>query len=111
MKEYNFPNHLKGDSFKARKITFGFDLTGSRIDIQFKQNIGSAKNVFFWSTFNQTITINDALNGVITLKERILDIPKNIYHYDCQIINSSGFVKTYLYGKIQVDQDITEIIL
>tara|TARA_R110000782_G_scaffold161293_1_gene253328 strand:- start:120 stop:452 length:333 start_codon:yes stop_codon:yes gene_type:complete len=110
MIEYNFPDHLKGDSFKSRKITFGFDLTGSRVDIQFKQSIGSSKSTFSWSTFNTTIEVFDAINGVIILKGRILDVPKNTYYYDCQIIDASGFVKTYFYGKMQINQDITEIL-
>jgi len=106
MTTYNFPDHIKGDTFKSREITFGFDLTGAKIDMQFK-SIKGGRVVFTWSTTEDSISITDAINGVVLMKTRVLGYRKDSYIYDLQITNSNGDVRTYFGGKINITQDIT----
>tara|TARA_R110000782_G_scaffold3216_2_gene11859 strand:- start:225 stop:551 length:327 start_codon:yes stop_codon:yes gene_type:complete len=108
MAVYNFPDQLKGDTFKARQITFNFDITGARIDIQFKL-IGSAQPVFFWSTFDNTITVSNTTTGVIIMTEKTINAASNIYLYDVQITDSNGKIQTYFGGKLKLIQDITRV--
>ena len=105
---YNFPDQLKGDTFKARQITFNFDITGARIDIQFKLN-GSAQPVFSWSTSDNTITVSNSVTGVIIMTEKIITAASNVYLYDVQIIDANGAIRTYFGGKMKLVQDITRI--
>jgi hypothetical protein len=105
---YNFPDQLKGDTFKARQITFNFDITGARIDIQFKL-IGSSQPVFFWSTFDNTITVSNTTTGVIIMTEKTINAASNIYLYDVQITDNNGKIQTYFGGKLKLIQDITRV--
>jgi hypothetical protein len=103
---YNFPNHRKGDTFRSKQINLGFDITGANIMIQFKLD-SSESPVFSWLTANNTISIVDALNGVITMNSRVLDHPAKSYVYDFQFTDISGNVTTYFGGAIKIIQDIT----
>mgnify|MGYP003653887477 CR=1 FL=1 len=107
MTTYNFPDHIGGDTFKAREITFGFDLTGAKIDMQFKSIKGGGV-AFSWSTVDDTFSITDPVNGVILMKSRILDERKDGYIYDLQIVNSNQDVQTYFGGRINITQGITK---
>tara|TARA_R110000782_G_C14451110_1_gene372132 strand:- start:162 stop:491 length:330 start_codon:yes stop_codon:yes gene_type:complete len=109
MTKYNFPIHLKGDTFKAKQFTFNIDLTGARIDMQFKK-ISGAKTAFAFSTFDNTITFVDSLNGIFKLEKFILNADAGIYLYDLQVINSNGDVQTFLSGQIQITDDVTQIL-
>lgn len=103
---YNFPNHRKGDTFRSRQITLGFNITGAEIKMQFKLS-GTINTSFFWSTTDNSIIINDALNGVITMNSKLLDEKPLSYVYDFQIKDSAGNVTTYFKGAILIEQDIT----
>ena len=109
MTKYNFPVHLKGNTFKARQITFGYDLTGARIDLQFKERAGG-QIVFSFSTADNTITYVNSTTGVVRLNEFILDVAANTYVYDCQIIDANGSVVTLFYGQMQITQDVTQVV-
>jgi hypothetical protein len=106
METYNFPNHRKGDTFKAREIVLGFDITGATIKMQFK--IPSVNQVVFaWLTSDNTFTITNAVTGTIEMTSRILDFAKNTYVYDFQVTDANGNVTTYFDGSIKIIQDIT----
>lgn len=107
MTKYIFPNHTKGDTFNARRITLGFDITGAEIKMQFKLQ-GSLNTSFFWSTTDNSIIVNDAINGIITMNSRILDEKPVTYVYDFQIKDNSNNVKTLFGGSISIIQDITQ---
>lgn len=110
---YNFPDHVKGDTFTARQIIFSsetanapVDLTGAGINIQFKEN-PSTPTAYFWSTSDNSIILTDAPNGIITMNAKILDAPASTYVYDVQIVDNTGMVKTYFKGSMKITQDIT----
>jgi len=106
MTTYNFPNHRKGDTFKARQIVLGFNITGATIKMQFR--LAGASNVSFeWSTVGSTFVVTDAATGTITMNKRILDFKPATYVYDFQITDSNGDVTTYFQGSILIEQDIT----
>lgn len=106
MSTYNFPNHKKGDTFRARQINFGFNITGAIIKMQFR--IAGASTVSFeWSTVDNTFNVTNATTGIVTMSKRILDFKPAKYVYDLQITDSNGNVTTYFEGSILITQDIT----
>jgi len=106
MTTYNFPNHLKGDTFLAKQIDLGFSVVGAIIEMQFRVQ-GSSTFTFEWSTVNNTITVSNASLGIIIMNQRILDFYPTNYVYDFQITDASGNVKTYFKGSLLIEQDIT----
>lgn len=104
--KYDFPNHTKGDSTKNKQITFGIDLTGAKVELQFKTQINS-KSSFSWTTQDNSIIVNDAINGVITLVTKVIDVAPATYMYDCQVTLSDGTITTYFGGEMIIEQDIT----
>jgi hypothetical protein len=107
MTTYNFPNHIKGDTFKARQIIFNFDITGAEIKMQFKKK-GSLAVAFEWSTLDNTFTVNDALTGSITMNSRILNFKPEAYVYEMQVTDQNDNVKTWFEGQLLIIQDITQ---
>ena len=109
MVEYNFPNHRRGTTFKAKRITVSLDLTGARIDLHFK-HISSNKIIFSWSTSDGTITFVDAAAGIFLLNKVKLSPPASLYEYDAQLIKADGDVIPLLYGVMRVTQNITQVL-
>jgi hypothetical protein len=104
--KYDFPNHTKGDSTKNKQITFGIDLTGAKVELQFKTQINS-KSSFSWTTQDNSIVINNGINGVITLIKKVIDVAPATYMYDCQVTLNDGTITTYFGGEMIIEQDIT----
>jgi hypothetical protein len=107
MTTYNFPNHYKGDTFRAKQISLGFDITGATIKMQFKQQ-GANAVAFEWLTSDNTIEVINATLGIIRMKTRILDFNTVSYFYDFQITTSNGDVTTYFNGSMKILQDISK---
>jgi len=106
MTTYNFPNHTKGDTFRARQITLGFDITGLEIKMQFKLS-GSIQPSFEWSTVDNSFTVSNAATGVIVMTSKVLDLRPLTYVYDLQTKDLSGNITTYFKGSLTIEQDIT----
>ena len=104
---YNFPDHIKGDTIPAKKIIFGFDLTGAIIKMNFKTQVNS-KVAFFWSTVDNSIVVTNPVNGEVTINAKKIDVAPAAYVYDVQITFADGRNKTYFNGTITIVQDITE---
>lgn len=104
---YNFYDHTKGDTFLSRQLDFNLDLTGCVILMQFRKNYTSSTIAFEFKTADSTIEFIDALNGVISMKERILDVEVGNYLYDFQITFPSGEVRTYFHGSINILNEIS----
>ena len=103
---YNFKNHTKGDTFRAKQWILGFDVTGATLKMQFK--IAGASNVSFeWSTVDNSILVTDVSTGTIVMTKRILDFKPSTYVYDFQVTDSNGDLTTYFKGFILIEQDIT----
>jgi len=104
--KYNFPDHIKGDTFPGLKVIFNFDITGADIKLEFKEN-PSSDVAYYWSTENGSIIIDNAVSGMTSLMPMIIDVTPSTYNYDLQVINSGGVVTTYFYGSQKITQDIT----
>ena len=109
---YNFPNHVKGDTFIARQISFSsvthnapIDLTNAEIKIDFKENADS-EPAYFWSTSDNSIIITDGPNGIVTMTAKVIDALASTYIYDIQV-NNNGIIKTYFTGSMKIIQDIS----
>lgn len=101
---WNIKTHIKGNTFNSRKITFPFDITNCRIDMQFRKQANDTI-AFAWSTEDDTFDKISATE--ITMKARILDVPDGIYISDLQVIFSPTDILTYFKARIEIEQDIT----
>ena len=106
MTTYNFPNHTKGDTFKAREITLGFDVTDAEIKMQFKLP-GSIQTAFEWSTVDDSFVVTNAATGVLTMNSKDLDLKPSTYVYDFQVKDQNDNITTYFKGALTIEQDIT----
>jgi len=106
MTTYNFPNHRKGDTFRARQIDFAFDITDAIIKMQFRLP-GASSLAFEWSTVDDSFLVTDATAGLVIMSKKILDFKPAVYVYDLQITDSTGDVTTYFEGSILITQDQT----
>lgn len=106
MTVYNFPNHTKGDTFKERRITLGFDITDAIVKMQFK--VADNSNTFFqWSTEDESFLVEDAAEGILLMNSAILNYPAMTYFYDLQVTDVDGNVNTYFKGSLSILNDIT----
>ena len=97
--------HIKGDTFNSRKITFPFEITDCRIDMQFRLN-GTGTSIFEeWSTENLTFEKISATE--VIMKSRIINQKVGTYTSDLQVTFEDGTVYTYFKASLQILQDIT----
>jgi len=106
---YNFPSIIKGNTFKARKIsvivnTAPLDLTGATICMQIKASASSTTiHDFAHSISNPSL-------GEITLNKWTVGINEGTYSYDLKITLANGDSLTYIYGSFTVKQNISECL-
>ncbi len=116
----------KGDTFKARTLTFfsdeantvPIDLSGYSVLMQVRKAGKANTAVLEWTTDpasgeDATITIGGDDNNVITLAQRsgsIMDIDPFNYVYDIQMTSSTGIVSTYIEGQFTITQDVSRNI-
>jgi hypothetical protein len=95
---YNFPAHKRGTTFDAQKLVLnGVNLTGATIIMQFKE-LNNSKVIYEFKTVDGSILLTNPAVGEFELQERILDVPKCTYYYDCLIILASEEKKVYFEG-------------
>lgn len=104
--KYDFPEIIKGDTFRARTVTivadsFPLDLTGALVTMKLKGSINS-KAVH---TFD--ITLTDPTIGIITIGNWDVDVEPFNYLYDLKITLNNGQSLTYLNGKFPVKTSIS----
>lgn len=111
---YDFSDHICGDTWKGiSSITImennsAVNLTDCDVFIQFRPKKNLASPVFLeLSNYNDTITILDAEEGLISIPRQIITIPAGEYGYDLQINFPTGVSKTYLKGKINILPETT----
>lgn len=114
MKVYNFPDILKGDTFKARDVVIKndtaltpIDLTDCDIRCEFRKNT-KVGDVLKTLIVGGGITLSDPTNGVFTIDNFDIDFDADIYYYDFQFAFTSGVVQTYFGGYMKVIQDVTQ---
>lgn len=106
MTVYNFPDHIKGNTFKERKIKLGFNITGADVKMQFK--VADNSNSFFeWSVSGDNLIVDNATQGILTMSSVVLDFPPTTYFYDLLVIDADENVTTYFKGSLRIVQNIT----
>lgn len=107
---YDFKNHTKGDTFKARQFTFPFIITGASILMQFRLKPTSATlnaSMYEWKTSDNSFEIISPY--VAVMKSKIIDQDAGVYDYDLQITFPNGDVFTYFKGSQKITQDISRL--
>lgn len=112
MGNYDFPDHIKGDSFSGQRFTIlvngvPLNLTNATIKMDLRGQANLATYALRFMTSDNTIQIVDAANGVFEVRPRIIDIAPKTYFYDIEITLQDGTVKTYISGTWNIVQDIT----
>lgn len=105
---YNFPDHVKGNTFSGAEFTINvdgtpLDLTSAAVEMVLKVWDNEGDNAVL--SLNTSIT--DASNGVFEIDSQTIDIPAHCYVYDIKITLQSGSVKTYIRGSFNVIQNIS----
>jgi hypothetical protein len=107
---YDFKNHTKGDTFKARQFTFPFIITGASILMQFRFKPTSPTintSMYEWKTDDDSFEIIS--DYVAVMNSKIIDSMAGVYEYDLQITFPSGDVFTYFKGSQKIVQDISRL--
>jgi hypothetical protein len=107
---YNFPNHIKGDTFRG--VIFevlvngvAVDLTAYTIKMHLRPNAASAT-----LSLNLTSSIekHDPTNGKFRINAVKIDIAPRTYYYDIEFTEGTT-VRTWVSGTWTVVQDVTDI--
>lgn len=109
---YDFKNHTKGDTFKARQFTFPFSITGATILMQFRLRPTSATindEIYEWKTADASFQIISTF--VAKMNSKIIDVTPGIYDYDLQITFPNNDNFTYFKGTQKIVQDISRATL
>ena len=106
---FNLPSHRKGDTFRALQFTLkqngeAVDLTGA--SVLFQVRTSPTGTLVLGLEVGDGITITDALGGVFTIDEQVIDIASALYYYELEVTLDSGFRLTYLTGTWQIIQDV-----
>jgi hypothetical protein len=102
----SYNKYRKGDTWNGRRYKFPFDLTGVSILCQFKKEPNGVA-VFEYNTNDQSIFINNAIDGEIIFNKRKMDYPVGDYFYDLELTFPNGDVRTYGESKLVIFQDIS----
>lgn len=114
MKQYNFPDVLKGDTFKSRDITIKndttqtpIDLSGCLIDCEFRKTTKTGIIVKTISV-GSGVVLTNAVNGIFTIDSFLANWDAGIYYYDFQFTFPNGKIITYFGGYLKLIQDVTQ---
>ncbi len=102
----------RGDTFKAKFITFPFDITDCTFLMQFRlSTIGINSNIvaFEWSSADDSFIIDDAANGILLMNKKDMDFDPNFYVSDLQINRANGDIETLFNAKIEITQDYSRL--
>ena len=109
---YNFPDHLKNDTFLAQEFIYkrngvAIDLTGATIAMMLRLVKDADPVALSLSSATSGITITDAVNGTWEVDEQVISIDAGTYFQDIQLTESSGRVSTFTAGTWNIIQDVT----
>jgi hypothetical protein len=110
MYTYNFPPHIKGDTFEGKVFTILINgtpanLNGATIKMDLRKNKKETTPLTLRLANGSGITI--LTNGSFQIDPQVIDIPSEDYVYDIEITFASGEVKTWIEGILPITQDIT----
>lgn len=110
---YDIPSARRGDTWDGiSTITIAtngvpVNLTGATVKMEFRQTIDSPVALTL-STDNGGVIIANAVNGILNIPPRLVELPYQKYLYDLQITFPTGYVRTFLEGTWEIKPDITE---
>jgi hypothetical protein len=110
MYTYNFPPHIKGDTFEGKVFTILINgtpanLNGATIKMDLRKNKKETTPLTLRLMNGSGITI--LTNGSFQINPQVIDIPEEEYYYDIEITFASGEVHTWIGGTWPIIQDIT----
>lgn len=100
----------RGNTFKAKFLTFPFDITDCTFLMQFRlSTIGINSNAvaFSWSSSDNSFEIFDAPNGKLLMDKKDMDFEPNFYVSDLQVTRANGDIETFFNAKIEITQDFS----
>ena len=109
---YNYDNQYRGDTLDSIQFTIldkvtrdPINLTGATIKCQFRKPFNGAtiKEI----TSSDGITIINASGGIFKIDEFLITWDAGAYLYDIEVTFSTGVVKTYVKGSINIISDTT----
>jgi hypothetical protein len=109
---YNFKNHMIGNTFKGAQIEVlvdgaALDLTGAKIKMQLKlEKKAGAAAIKTFDTEDGSIEILTG-NKKFKIPKQIVDVPARNYYYDIEITTADLDVFTYIEGRWNMKQVIT----
>ena len=113
---FNISDQITGDLWKGvnsiiiKENNIPINLTNCEVYMQFISNKNNASPIFYEiSTEKNNISISNALSGIISIPEQIIDIPVGDYKYNLYINFPSGKTKTYLEGNFKILPHITRV--
>lgn len=62
---------------------------------------------FQWSTADGTFEITDAVNGVLLMNKKVINVEFGMYDSDFEITYQNGDVETLFKAKLLINQDIS----
>jgi hypothetical protein len=111
---YNFPDSYKDDGLASFTITLEYpdespvDLTASKVRMQLRAFDKKLAYEFSSESTEPEKQLIILPNGVIQFPLiKSWDISATKYTYDLEVIDATGFVRTYLQGEWSIKQDIT----
>ena len=109
--KYNFVQQTAGDTFLETE--FGLELNDSPIDIsayaikaEFRKDNNNGE-VVHTATVGNGITVINALQGEFKIDECLMPEEAGIYPYDIEFTLPGGQIRTYLFGVLDLTEDIT----
>jgi len=95
---WNLKQHIRGNTLNAKNITFPFDVSDCKIELQFRLGVSSV--MFFWSTENNTFERTS--DFIIKMKSRLLDQKQGNYSAFLKVTFPDGTVETYFKANLQI---------
>ena len=93
---YNFPTHVKGDTFLGVNFTLS-NLSGPINITNSVITLDASNNRSLSSALNEIVITNGAA-GEFSIPEQIIDWRAGTYRYKLYVVYASGRKRTYLQG-------------
>jgi hypothetical protein len=109
--KFDFPKQTAGDTFRAVTMTLNIngspeDLTLYTIKMELRKDNHEGE-VVHTASIGSGMTVGNPLTGQFRIDEFELPSQGGTYVYDIEFTNGSGIKRTYVYGTLRLDEDIT----
>jgi hypothetical protein len=116
--EYNFPDHIKGDTFEGVKFVMtdvqiagaGIDLSGASVTMELRQLLkdGTLSKTFTSDSGGGLSITSSSSEQSITFDQQVVDVTALLHHYSIKITFSGGDIKTYIGGTWNIKANPTQ---